>query len=91
MRGQGIPQYGHQIHFIFSFFSQRVASLRPRRCQALYDCDADLDDELSFKEGEIIIVLQAETEDGDWMEGEIEGDPKRRGKVPINFVHMLTD
>lgn len=70
---------------------RRVNSLRHRRCQALYDCDADLDDELSFKEGEIIIVLQAETEDGDWMEGEIEGDPKRRGKVPINFVHMCSD
>ncbi|XP_045133962.1 arfGAP with SH3 domain, ANK repeat and PH domain-containing protein-like isoform X2 [Portunus trituberculatus] len=70
---------------------RRMGSLRHRRCKALYDCDADLDDELSFKEGEIIIVLQAETEDGDWMEGEIEGDPKRRGKVPINFVHMFTD
>ncbi|KAG0716928.1 ArfGAP with SH3 domain, ANK repeat and PH domain-containing protein [Chionoecetes opilio] len=70
---------------------RRVGSLRQRRCQALYDCDADLDDELSFTEGEIIIVLKAETEDGDWMEGMIEGHPERRGKVPINFVHMLTD
>lgn len=70
---------------------QRMGSVRQRRCQALYDCDADLDDELSFTEGEIIIVLKAETEDGDWMEGMIEGQPNRRGKVPINFVHMLTD
>ncbi|XP_069978926.1 arfGAP with SH3 domain, ANK repeat and PH domain-containing protein isoform X3 [Penaeus vannamei] len=70
---------------------RRMGSVRQRRCQALYDCDADLDDELSFTEGEIIIVLKAETEDGDWMEGMIEGQPNRRGKVPINFVHMLTD
>ncbi|XP_050731389.1 arf-GAP with SH3 domain, ANK repeat and PH domain-containing protein 2-like isoform X2 [Eriocheir sinensis] len=70
---------------------RRVGSLRQRRCQALYDCDADLDDELSFTEGEIIIVLRTETEDGDWMEGMIEGHPERRGKVPINFVHMLSD
>ncbi|XP_066950441.1 arfGAP with SH3 domain, ANK repeat and PH domain-containing protein isoform X3 [Macrobrachium rosenbergii] len=69
----------------------RGSSMRQRRCQALYDCDADLDDELSFTEGEIIIVLKAETEDGDWMEGMIEGQPHRRGKVPINFVHMLSD
>ncbi|XP_069162447.1 arfGAP with SH3 domain, ANK repeat and PH domain-containing protein isoform X3 [Procambarus clarkii] len=70
---------------------RRMGSIRQRRCQALYDCDADLDDELSFTEGEIIIVLKAETEDGDWMEGMIEGQPERRGKVPINFVHMLSD
>ncbi|XP_042212207.1 arf-GAP with SH3 domain, ANK repeat and PH domain-containing protein 1-like isoform X1 [Homarus americanus] len=70
---------------------RRMGSVRQRRCQALYDCDADLDDELSFTEGEIIIVLKAETEDGDWMEGMIEGHPERRGKIPINFVHMLSD
>ncbi|CAL4129830.1 unnamed protein product, partial [Meganyctiphanes norvegica] len=69
----------------------QLGSTRNRRCQALYDCDADLDDELSFQEGEVIIVLKAETEDGDWMEGMIEGQPHRRGKVPINFVHMLTE
>ncbi|KAF2365042.1 Arf GTPase activating protein [Trinorchestia longiramus] len=64
---------------------------RRRRCRALYDCAADLQDELSFQEGEIIIILEEETEDGDWMEGFIEGQPQRRGKLPVNFVHMLSD
>ncbi|XP_018012440.1 arf-GAP with SH3 domain, ANK repeat and PH domain-containing protein 2 isoform X2 [Hyalella azteca] len=64
---------------------------RRRRCRALYDCAADLTDELSFQEGEIIIIVEEETEDGDWMEGFIEGQPHRRGKLPVNFVHMLSD
>ena len=37
----------------------------PRRVQALYDCQADNDDELTFKEGQIILVT-GEGEDEDW-------------------------
>lgn len=40
---------------------------------------------------QIIVILEEETEDGDWMEGEIEDQPHRRGKLPVNFVHMLGD
>ena len=50
-----------------------------RRCRALYDCTADNDDELEFKEGEILIVLNDRTDDENWMEGEIEGDSSRKG------------
>lgn len=32
-----------------------------RRCRALYDCNADNDDELEFKEGEILVVLNERT------------------------------
>lgn len=58
-----------------------------RRCRALYDCQADNDDELTFKEGEIILVIHEEEEE--WWEGEIEGQPSRRGLFPVSFVTML--
>ncbi|XP_058456104.1 arfGAP with SH3 domain, ANK repeat and PH domain-containing protein [Malaya genurostris] len=63
----------------------------PRRCRALYDCNADNDDELEFKEGEILLVLNERTDDDNWMEGEIEGDRSRRGMFPVSFVQMLDD
>ncbi|XP_052862768.1 arfGAP with SH3 domain, ANK repeat and PH domain-containing protein [Anopheles cruzii] len=62
-----------------------------RRCRALYDCNADNDDELEFKEGEILIVLNERTDDENWMEGQIEGDSTRRGMFPVSFVQMITD
>lgn len=62
-----------------------------RRCRALYDCNADNDDELEFKEGEILIVLNERTDDDNWMEGEIEGDSSRRGMFPVSFVQMLDE
>ncbi|XP_076261981.1 arfGAP domain of ASAP isoform X2 [Rhynchophorus ferrugineus] len=62
-----------------------------RRCKALYDCAADNDDELSFQEGEIIIVLNEHTDDDNWMEGMVENEPDRTGMFPISFVHMLPD
>lgn len=61
-----------------------------KRCQALYNCSADNEDELSFQEGEIIIVINERIEDN-WMEGTVEGNPHRRGVFPISFVHMLPD
>lgn len=60
-----------------------------RRAKALYDCDADHDDELSFVEGEIIIMLREA--DPDWWYGEVEEEPKRKGVFPISFVHVLND
>lgn len=62
-----------------------------RRCRALYDCEADNEDELSFREGEVIIVTNEQTDDENWMEGAVETDPSRRGMFPISFVHMLAD
>lgn len=63
----------------------------PRRCRALYDCNADNDDELEFKEGEVLLVLNERTDDDNWMEGEIEGDPSRRGMFPVSFVQMIDE
>lgn len=63
----------------------------PPRCKALYDCSADNEDELSFHEGDIILVTSTSTEDENWMEGVLERDPSTRGMFPISFVHMLSD
>jgi len=62
-----------------------------KRCRALYDCDADNEDELSFEEGDIIVIVAEETEDDNWMEGVLVTDPERRGLFPASFVHMLAD
>lgn len=64
---------------------------RHRRCRAMYDCDADNEDELSFEEGDVIMILAEETEDENWMEGILESDPERRGLFPSSFVHILSD
>lgn len=64
---------------------------RMRRCQALYDCEADREDELSFEEGEVIVIMRDKTDDEDWMEGYVETDASRRGLFPASFVRFLND
>jgi len=68
----------------------KVASGLPRRVQALYDCEADNEDELTFKEGDILLV-KGEGEDAEWWVGEVEGQPGKSGVFPISFVRILTD
>lgn len=60
-----------------------------RRCIALYDCDADQEDELSFKIGETLLILEENTSDENWMEGMVESDHSRRGLFPAIFVNFL--
>ena len=60
-----------------------------RKCRALYDCEADNEDELTFEEGDIIVVINENTEDENWMEGCLLTDPSRKGLFPVSFVHML--
>ena len=53
-----------QLSLFSRFALQRKLSLQGlRRCRALYDCSADNDDELSFSEGEIILVIKEEEEE----------------------------
>lgn len=68
---------------------ESLCPLKPghRRCQALYDCEADNDDELSFCEGEMIIAVKEEEED--WWQGHVEGQPHRHGMFPKTFVQVL--
>uniref|UniRef100_A0A8C4ECW8 ArfGAP with SH3 domain, ankyrin repeat and PH domain 1b n=1 Tax=Dicentrarchus labrax TaxID=13489 RepID=A0A8C4ECW8_DICLA len=62
---------------------------KARRVKTIYDCQADNDDELTFAEGEVIIVTGEE--DQEWWIGHIEGDPDRKGVFPMSFVHILSD
>ncbi|XP_008311895.1 arf-GAP with SH3 domain, ANK repeat and PH domain-containing protein 2b isoform X2 [Cynoglossus semilaevis] len=60
-----------------------------RRVVTLYDCTADHPDELTFREGEVIVVEGEE--DTDWWIGHVEGEPERRGVFPVTFVHFITE
>ncbi|MCJ8743790.1 hypothetical protein PDJAM_G00098300 [Pangasius djambal] len=62
---------------------------KPKRVKAIYKCVADNPDELTFTEGEVIIVDGEE--DKEWWVGHIEGDPTRRGAFPVSFVHFISD
>ncbi|XP_062292894.1 arf-GAP with SH3 domain, ANK repeat and PH domain-containing protein 2b isoform X1 [Scomber scombrus] len=62
---------------------------KSQRVKAIYNCSADNPDELTFKEGEVIVVEGEE--DNDWWFGHVEGDPTRRGVFPITFVHFITE
>lgn len=82
-----------QLEILFDMIVQfqRPEYHRYKRCRALYDCEADNEDELSFEEGDIIIIIAEETEDDNWMEGILETNPDNRGLFPASFVHMLSD
>ncbi|KAJ2909053.1 hypothetical protein GGI21_002270, partial [Coemansia aciculifera] len=56
--------------------------------RAVYDYDAEAEDELAFKEGEIIYSV--DQLDPGWWAGESE-DGLRHGVFPANFVEMLED
>ncbi|XP_061785978.1 arf-GAP with SH3 domain, ANK repeat and PH domain-containing protein 2b isoform X1 [Nerophis lumbriciformis] len=62
---------------------------RPKRVRAIYKCLADHADELTFEEGEVIVVEGEE--DSEWWVGHIEEDPARRGVFPVTFVHFITE
>ncbi|XP_005163532.1 arf-GAP with SH3 domain, ANK repeat and PH domain-containing protein 1a isoform X2 [Danio rerio] len=66
-----------------------VAKNKAKRVKTIYDCQADNDDELTFVEGEVIIVTGEE--DQEWWIGHIEGQPERKGVFPMSFVHILSD
>ncbi|XP_051555885.1 arf-GAP with SH3 domain, ANK repeat and PH domain-containing protein 1a isoform X2 [Myxocyprinus asiaticus] len=66
-----------------------VGKNKVRRVKTIYDCQADNDDELTFVEGEVIIVTGEE--DQEWWIGHIEGQPDRKGVFPMSFVHILLD
>ncbi|XP_023107898.1 arf-GAP with SH3 domain, ANK repeat and PH domain-containing protein 2 isoform X8 [Felis catus] len=67
----------------------QTTKLKPKRVKALYNCVADNPDELTFSEGDVIIVDGEE--DQEWWIGHIDGDPSRKGAFPVSFVHFIAD
>uniref|UniRef100_A0A8P4GUE7 ArfGAP with SH3 domain, ankyrin repeat and PH domain 2b n=1 Tax=Dicentrarchus labrax TaxID=13489 RepID=A0A8P4GUE7_DICLA len=69
--------------------SSSPSKQKPKRVKAIYNCFADNPDELTFTEGEVIVVEGEE--DSDWWVGHVEGEPSRRGAFPVTFVHFITE
>uniref|UniRef100_A0A671KCD3 ArfGAP with SH3 domain, ankyrin repeat and PH domain 2a n=1 Tax=Sinocyclocheilus anshuiensis TaxID=1608454 RepID=A0A671KCD3_9TELE len=69
--------------------SENQMSALPKRVKAMYNCVADNPDELTFSEGEVIVVDGEE--DHEWWLGHIEGEPMRRGAFPVTFVQFIMD
>ncbi|XP_064151082.1 arf-GAP with SH3 domain, ANK repeat and PH domain-containing protein 2 isoform X3 [Loxodonta africana] len=67
----------------------QITKSKPKRVKALYNCVADNPDELTFSEGDVIIVDGEE--DQEWWIGHIDGDPTRKGAFPVSFVHFIAD
>ncbi|XP_025088851.1 arf-GAP with SH3 domain, ANK repeat and PH domain-containing protein 2-like isoform X2 [Pomacea canaliculata] len=88
-RSDSQPEISHRDPVPLPALRARLKRGQHRRCRALYDCDADNDDELTFREGEVIVILEEVEEE--WWEGEIENNPKRRGLFPTSFVEMMSD
>nr|XP_033811774.1 SH3 domain-containing protein 21 isoform X2 [Geotrypetes seraphini] len=55
-------------------------------CKVMFDYEPAFQDELALKKGDIVCILQKETEDEGWWEGELNG---RTGLFPDNFVILL--
>uniref|UniRef100_A0AAR2J9B1 ArfGAP with SH3 domain, ankyrin repeat and PH domain 1b n=1 Tax=Pygocentrus nattereri TaxID=42514 RepID=A0AAR2J9B1_PYGNA len=70
-------------------FQESHGKCKIKRVKTIYDCQADNDDELTFTEGEVIVVTGEE--DQEWWIGHIEGQPERKGVFPMSFVHILSD
>nr|CAG4709859.1 unnamed protein product [Naegleria fowleri] len=53
-------------------------------CRAMYDYDAQESGEISFKEGQTILVY--EKDEAGWWKGAVESTPNKVGLFPSNFV-----
>jgi myosin-1 len=63
---------------------KQAAAPKVPQCKALYDYAAAGDNELSFRAGEIITIIQRDPVG--WWEGELNG---RRGWIPANYVQEI--
>ncbi|XP_051969896.1 SH3 domain-containing kinase-binding protein 1 isoform X1 [Xyrauchen texanus] len=55
-------------------------------CKAIFPYEAQNEDELSIKEGEIVTIISKDCADAGWWQGELNG---KKGLFPDNFVKLL--
>ncbi|XP_019851473.1 PREDICTED: rho GTPase-activating protein 10-like isoform X2 [Amphimedon queenslandica] len=67
--------------------SEAKPSILSRRAKALFDCEAEDELELSFREDEIFINV-VESEEPDWLQAT--NSSGKRGLVPANYIEWLT-
>eukprot|EP01097_Dermamoeba_algensis_P007098 TRINITY_DN4453_c0_g1_i3.p1 TRINITY_DN4453_c0_g1~~TRINITY_DN4453_c0_g1_i3.p1 ORF type:complete len:433 (+),score=121.23 TRINITY_DN4453_c0_g1_i3:146-1300(+) len=58
----------------------------PTKVRALFDFDAQQADDLSFRKGDIITIVQKSDDINDWWIGELNG---RSGNFPANWVEFI--
>ena len=44
---------------------------------------------MTFEEDDVIVIVNEETEDENWMEGYLLAHPRKRGLFPVSFVTMI--
>ncbi|KAI7856780.1 hypothetical protein BDC45DRAFT_502284 [Circinella umbellata] len=67
---------------------RRTQQASPKRRKAIYDFEGESIDELSFRTGDVITVVE-EVDEGWWL-GEVEHfGPKRRGIFPVNYTEDI--
>ncbi|KAJ8614280.1 hypothetical protein CTAYLR_001157 [Chrysophaeum taylorii] len=55
---------------------------------ALFDCVADEEDELEFRKGDRIVILDTHSDHDDWWTGEVDGTV---GTFPSNYARVVDD
>lgn len=76
---------------VFTKENSRQTSIRRKPqnvecCKVMYDYKPKAEDELELKKGDVVVVLNKETEDEGWWRGELNG---RCGYFPDNFVMLI--
>ncbi len=75
----------NKIFFFFSLSGSALPEGAAGQCRALYDYSGENEGDLSFKEGDVIVVWDRSDPSG-WWDGEVNGV---RGFFPSNFVEEI--
>lgn len=59
------------------------------RCRALHNWDGENPDDLPLTQGQLIIILDNESDPGGWWQGEIDDGSGATGFFPSNFVELV--